>query len=406
MKASVILFAGDLEDEGHDVVLERIAATGADAVTLAGNYHHSRDVFPHNPRRSVRYLRGEVEVRPAPDRFAGGEIQPPLSEAARTGDPLAALLDAARARDLAVRVWTNSTHTTRLASAYPGCAVRNCFGDRVPFALCPAHPEVRRYLRALHAELASRPIAGMLLETLGFLPFDHGWHHERSYVPLTSLVKLVLSLCLCEHCAAAGGVDGDRLATWAAGAIRAELAGKDSPLAGVPVTPDAVGALAGGAMGDLLAGRAETVRSLFAVIAADAGGVPVAYMDMSGGVRGVGGGMEVEGDEPTAPARSWQDGAALTALAADGRHLSMLGYAHEDATVARDLEAYLGIVSPDRLSVALRALAPDCMAPGDLAGKVRRLADAGVAWVDFYHYGFMPLEHLDWIRAALAQARG
>lgn len=53
------------------------------------------------------------------------------------------------------------------------------------------------------------------------------------------------------------------------------------------------------------------------------------------------------------------------------------------------------------LSVALRPMLPDSDSPADLAAKVAVARQVGVDWVDFYHYGFMPLDRLDWIRQAL-----
>ena len=53
---------------------------------MAGNYHHSRDVFPHNPHRKVRFMRGGVFFRPDPARYAGLRIQPDTADIARSED--------------------------------------------------------------------------------------------------------------------------------------------------------------------------------------------------------------------------------------------------------------------------------------------------------------------------------
>ena len=96
MRASVILFATDLVDEGFETVVDRIRdLAGADAVAMACNYHHSRDVFPHNPRRKVRFMRGGVFFRPDPARYAGLRIQPDTADIARAEDPLARLIEVA-----------------------------------------------------------------------------------------------------------------------------------------------------------------------------------------------------------------------------------------------------------------------------------------------------------------------
>ncbi len=53
------------------------------------------------------------------------------------------------------------------------------------------------------------------------------------------------------------------------------------------------------------------------------------------------------------------------------------------------------------LAVALRPSPPDCVEPENLAAKVRLARELGVTRVDFYHYGFVRLGALDWIRAAI-----
>ena len=47
------------------------------------------------------------------------------------------------------------------------------------------------------------------------------------------------------------------------------------------------------------------------------------------------------------------------------------------------------------------ALAFSLVLAGNLAAKVRLARELGVARVDFYHYGFLRLGALDWIRAAI-----
>ncbi len=44
---------------------------------------------------------------------------------------------------------------------------------------------------------------------------------------------------------------------------------------------------------------------------------------------------------------------------------------------------------------------PDCFSPEELEQKIALLSDFAPDWVEFYHYGFMRLENLDWIAQAL-----
>jgi hypothetical protein len=74
-----------------------------------------------------------------------------------------------------------------------------------------------------------------------------------------------------------------------------------------------------------------------------------------------------------------------------------MGYAADPAWVARDLETY----GENAVSVIFRPSTPDCDSAEDLRAKVDLARNRGVQRVDFYHYGLMRLDALDWIRAAL-----
>ena len=70
-------------------------------------------------------------------------------------------------------------HNSRLGAAHPQATVQNAFGDRYVYSLCPSVPEVREYAVALCKDVTdSYPVIGVSLETPGFLPYVHGYHHE------------------------------------------------------------------------------------------------------------------------------------------------------------------------------------------------------------------------------------
>ena len=405
MRGSVILFATDLVDEGFETVVDRIRdLAGADAVTMACNYHHSRDVFPHNPRRKVRFMRGGVFFRPDPARYAGLRIQPDTADIARTEDPLAHLIEVAERRGMVVKAWTNGMHSTVHASANPDCAVTNAFGDTFITSLCPANPDVRAYVRAVAGDLGRYPLEAYLAESLCFMPFDHGYHHERTLVPISATVKYLLGLCCCRHCLAAAEREGAATGPLVE-FIRAEtecaLNGESSALDGIPLTEAAIEGLAGGEMRGLLAGRMQSVASLVAEVAEASGRVPMHAMEWSGGLRAVGGGMEAPPNAGTACDRAWQDGTDVVRVASACAGMSILGYVREANLLVDDIAGYRAILPMGTpLSVALRPMPPDCFAADDLVPKLRALDDAEVAWADFYHYGFMRLSNLAWIGSA------
>ncbi|MDI3340064.1 MAG: hypothetical protein QJR03_05985 [Sphaerobacter sp.] len=408
MQTSIFAFATDLHDEGLDVVLDHVQRrAGLDGVTLACAYHHARDVFPHNPVRKVRFLEGgTVFFRPDAARYADLKITPQVSRLAQEVDMLAELLRAAERRGLAVRGWTVFLHNTTLGSRHPECTIQNAFGDPYITSLCPANPDVRAFARALAADIAGRGVQAVLAEALAYQPFDHGYHHERAFIALSPVTRVLLSLCFCEHCLAwmrAEGVDGPRVQRFVRTAVERVFAGEASGLPEGPVELDTVAALADGELGRVLAVRQQVVTTLVAEVSeaveqanADA---RLTFMDMSGAAKGYATGQPEGGPVPEI---AWQDGVDVAAV---GRHchaLASIGYARDPERLRRDIEAYQALLPAGTpLSVALRPMLPDCDSAENLAAKLALLRARRVAWVDFYHYGFMPLAALDRIRQAL-----
>ena len=60
-----------------------------------------------------------------------------------------------------------------------------------------------------------------------------------------------------------------------------------------------------------------------------------------------------------------------------------------------------GVLGGRPFSLALRPSPPDCETPENLAAKLALARELDIARVDFYHYGFVRLEALDWIRTAI-----
>ncbi len=407
MRGAIFLFATDLHDEGPETVLDNVQGrAGLDGVTLACAYHHARDLFPHNPVRKVRFLEGgTVFFRPAPSRYAGLRITPQISRLAAEVDVLGDLLTRAARRGLAVRAWTVFLHNTTLGSRHPECAPQNVFGDPYITNLCPAHPDVRAFACALAADLGSRGVETILAESLGYGGYDHGFHHERAFIPLSPVVRFLLGLCFCEHCLrelGRAGVAVDRVRDFVRAELGNVLDGTATRLPDGEVDRVEIAAMVDGELGRFLGARQGIVTSLTAEVRAAveaAGGSRFVVMDMAGAAKGYATG-EPTGDP--APASAWREGIDPATIAEAGHGLATIGYARDPARLRLDLDAYRALVPPDRvLSVALRPMRPDCDGPANLRAKIDILRAGGVDWADFYHYGFMRLDALDWINEAL-----
>ncbi|WP_033346919.1 hypothetical protein [Kitasatospora aureofaciens] len=386
MESSVLAFATDLLDEGADTFFGNLTdRAGVGGVTLASVYHEARDVFPHNPRRVIRYLEpGAAYFRPDPARWAGRRLAPVPSTAIGARDPFAEAAAEAGRRGLRLHAWTVFCHNDRLGFAHPDCAPANAFGDRHLTELCPAHPEVREYALTLVEELARYGVDAIRAESLHFHGLRHGYHHERYFEELGPTAEALLGVCFCPHCRTAAtrtGVPAEQVAEAVRAELRRRLADQEAA-----AEPADLSALADGAFAGYVDASAATVTSLAAELTERARhhGMRLSFMDGGG------------------PGRGWLAGIDLPALAAATDQIETLGYAGTPEAVREKLAAFaLHGVRPERMAVILRPMAADCDGPENLAAKIGVLRGLGVPEVEFYHYGLMRLSSLDRIGAAL-----
>jgi hypothetical protein len=405
MRTSLLTFATDLVDEGLEAVFDNVQHRGgAGGVTLAAAYHDARDVFPHNPRRVVYFQEpGAVFFQPRRDLFRGLKLQPTVSELIAGRDLVADLVAVARRRDMDANAWVVLLHVDRGREVEP-YVQRNVFGDPYLTQLCPANAHVRAYARAVIADVASRGVDSILMESFHHFPFAHGYHHERAFLEITPLTSFLLSLCFCEACtrvAAKRGVDTTSLRDAIRFAIRRGLSSDDADLAPIDDSTR-VRDLFGGELGGFLDARTAVVTSLVADLVDTAREASpetaVVPVDEGGAIKGY-----VAGQPTGAPAPSiaWRLGVDLQQVADAAGALEVMAYASTAERVMIDLEAYAGAIpASSKLGVILRPLLPDCDGAANLRSKVSSVS-ALVDRLDFYHYGLAPLEALDWVKVAL-----
>jgi hypothetical protein len=405
MRSSLLAFATDLLDEGLEVVADNVQQrAGAGGITLASAYHDARDVFPHNPRRVVYFQEpGAVFFQPTPSRFSGLRLQPVVSQLIGEGDLVADLVSTARRRGLEANAWVVLLHVDR-GRAIEEFAQRNAFGDPYLTQLCPSNPDARAYARSVVADVAARGVDSILVESFHYLPFPHGYHHERAFVEITPLTSFLLSLCFCPSCAAAATERGVHVVALNA-AVQATIRGGLASAADSVDVEDneAVRAMFDGQLGELLDVRSAVVTSLVAELVEAAREAnpasKVVPIDPSGAIKGYAGGRPTGAP---APSISWLLGIDLAQLAEVTGAMEVMAYAANPERVLVDLEAYLeALPASTELGVILRPLRPDCDSAANLRSKVEIISSLGFGRVDFYHYGLAPLDALDWIRSAL-----
>jgi hypothetical protein len=184
MRSAAYLYPWDIV--GDPAAPALMAGLGVDHVVLAAVYHGIRAMTLRHPRHRVVTVPHSAAYYPSDQG---------LLETGRWSfeEACAAL----RRVGLPVHAWVVFSHVDLPYLAQD--TVVNAYGDRYPWALCPARPAVLDYATGIATEVAGLPgISGVELEACGWYGFDHlGAHDKTSGVPLDTDH---LSLCFCDVC--------------------------------------------------------------------------------------------------------------------------------------------------------------------------------------------------------------
>jgi hypothetical protein len=403
---SIFAFAHDLVDEGLESALDRIESSGIRGLSLAAVYHDGRDIYPHNPRGRVLFNEdGVAFFRPDESIFSGSTITPLISSTVDLRGPFERTLAAAHNRGLAVHAWTVFLHNTALGRRHPAAVTRNVYGDPQLTSLCPANPEAAAYAIHLASSIAQMGVDSLNAEGLHFLPLEHGYHHERYFIRIGPIDRLLLGLCFCAFCqdrAGNAGIDVDALMS----SVRARLDRMLETAEAFDPSPDTHETLASlwsGELGAFLSCRDRTVTELVAEVsdAVRKSGTTFTFNDPAGAFTNAG--DQAAGEVPP---ESWRLGIDPAAVARHCDDIQILGYSESPDAVHVDVGQYQKILDGAAgVRVALRPVWPDSESAVNLRAKLDLLSQLEVAGVDFYHYSFMRLEDLDRIESTLTELR-
>lgn len=187
--------------------VDRARALGVDEVAVAVTYHGARAATPWSTRRSAVHADHAALYRPLrPGAF--GRLRPGVPDWVDDEDPARAAVAVLGEAGIPAAAWVVLLHDTRLGSAHRDLAVRNCFGETYPWALCPAHDEVRAYAATLAAEaVRDLDVGRVVLESCGQMGVRHQCCHDKTDGAWTPEVERLLSICCCAVC----GTDPDPL---------------------------------------------------------------------------------------------------------------------------------------------------------------------------------------------------
>ncbi|MBV9702892.1 MAG: hypothetical protein JO163_09195 [Methylobacteriaceae bacterium] len=387
---AIYAYAWDLAERGVAAVVDEVRALGLDTISLASSYHAGKFLRPKGSAGKVYFPDdGTVYFKARPELYA--TIKPIQNGLVAERD---VLREICATSGIAANAWLVLMHNTRLGQAHPQSTVRNAFGDRYIYSLCPTAPEARQYATALCRDITeSYPVAGISLETPGFLPYVHGFHHEFALVRQNRWLDNHLGLCFCDHCldgAAAAGIDARRLRARVAQDIEAYLA---SDLDFPDDMAEAFWLSDSRTDGDLsayLRWRCDVVTSL---------------------VREIRGAVRADASVAVIPsvarpsAGAWYEGSDLRGLAEAAGIIEACFYEPSAERVradAWDVRRRLGGVG--HLRGILRPAHPDLKSRAEVVAAVAGLRALGITEIAFYNYGHVRRSSLEWIGAALAGA--
>jgi hypothetical protein len=389
---AIYAYAWDLAERTVPAAVDEVRALGLDTITIAGSYHAGKFIRPRGSAGKVYFPEdGTAYFRPSVEGY--GVIKPVVSRVCAERDILRELCETDR---IATNVWLVLMHNTRLGEQYPQATVTNAFGDRYVYSLCPSSPDVRTYAIALCKDVTDHyAVTGISVETPGFLPYAHGFHHEFALVKPNRWLDSQLGLCFCDHCvrgATAASIDAPRLRARVRQDVESYLAsGIDLP-DGMAEAMWLADTRSDGDLSAFLRWRCDVVtglvREIRAAVRQDA---TVAVIPSV--ARPTGG--------------AWYEGSDVRALAEAAGILEACFYEPSAERVrcdAWDVQRRLG--GAGRLRGILRPSHPDLESRDAVIGAVAELRDAGVVDLAFYNYGHLRESSLRWIADALAHSGG
>lgn len=388
---SLFCYAWDLHEDGTAAVAEGLHERQINAITLAASYHAGKFLRPHGKGGKVYFPEdGTAYFRTDPDRY--GMIKPQENSLLGEAD---ILRECCSLEGMQTTAWLVLMHNSRLGQLHVNQCVTNAFGDRYIYNLCPCSPHNREYAVALCRDVTENyDVDGITLETPGFLPYEHGYHHEFALVKQNPWLNQMLGLCFCSHCceqASAAGVDmtslKKRVATGIDDYLQSDLDWPDDMASAFGVADIVLDA----DLAALLKWRCGRVTSLIAEIRhelrkdCNVAVIPSVARPTSG---------------------AWYEGSDLIALAEVADHVEACFYEPSVERVRSDLADIIRrLGSTEKLRGILRPAYPDLGDQLSVNAAVSTLREAAVDGISFYNYGHLRTASLDWMGNALAAKR-
>jgi hypothetical protein len=200
-----------IEGLGADRVMADAAEMGHSEFILCSIiYKGYRLVMPRHPRQ-IYQLETGITFYPADESaYVDGLIRPVSTRDWAGRDVFREAADAAAKVGIGLCAWVSCFANGRVANEYPQVAVENLYGSRDRLFLCFNHPEVQKYCLAMFRDLVTRyPLTSVMADKIPQSMLELDTFGGR----IDPLLRLVGSICFCEHCMAQAQKDGIDLHT-------------------------------------------------------------------------------------------------------------------------------------------------------------------------------------------------
>jgi hypothetical protein len=378
--------------ERASTVIPQLREVGFTGINLALNYHASRD-FLIRQGPALEYLAdGFHYYRPNYSKYPIGAITPHESDTLPDNRALEEVLEAAATENFEINAWAVFMHNSAIGIRHPEATVTNCFGNRFISELCPSSPMIAGYISGLTADLSSRGITTLAIESLHFHGAHHGEHHERFFLDMGPITAFLLSLCFCQWCISQFSGDGHALKNKVAELLQPFLSDSD-PWLTLPLTKTTLGEICGVELLEYLSSREMVIAQRYKEVSeiATSHNVQTKFIDQA---------PLIDGSESAPLAKSWQVGINNALV---DQHIDVyepLIYRKGAQEVSEVAAHYRSELTSD-ITAILRPTFPDNLSEQTLIEKVAALRAAGISNIDFYLLDAMRPRDVEWIKRAL-----
>ncbi|HVO41498.1 MAG TPA: hypothetical protein VMT34_02690, partial [Aggregatilineales bacterium] len=201
-----IAFPAIVDGLGADRIMAEAADMGQSELILCSIiYKGYRLVMPRHPKQIYQLETGMTFYPADVKQYRDCLIQPVSTRDFAARDVFAEAASAAAKHSVALCAWVSCFANGRVAVEYPDVAVENLYGSRDRLFLCFNHPEVQKYVLAMFRDLLTRyPLASIMADKIPQSMLELESFSGR----IDPLLRLVGSICFCEHCMAQAKKDG------------------------------------------------------------------------------------------------------------------------------------------------------------------------------------------------------